>query len=596
MRLRWQLGMMAALALSAALVYVLLQAPDYTEAEYFEDVARLQHIRQLDAQWELDVMKARLDMLRGYDALVAPLRDLAALPPGLNKFPRNTELALGAQAYLKALEGKAAVVESFKSHNAVFRNSLAYLSAMADDFELHAAGPGPRHADEVRVMRAVRETLLETLEYIEHTADDDRAEIELQLAALLSARRGLSPVMRQLTGNFELHVRIVLGEHAEINRLVAEIMDAPTERRLNRIHAVLSDELQQASGRVRQHRLVLLALSVALSALLLYAAVGLLRSHATINRYNASLQQANDTLECRVQERTRQLEHAQSQLLAAARDAGKAEVATNVLHNVGNVLNSVGVSAALLQQQVKASRGPGLDLAVALLREQEARLGDFLANDERGRCLPEYLEGLALVLRTEREALAGELQQLHVRVDHVKEIVAAQQAYAGAASLLEQCLAQEVIEQALSMSAVSLARHSVAVIRDYAGVPPLRMDRHRVLQILVNLIGNAWRAMEGMPYRAHRITLRLRALDAQRLRIEVVDNGEGILPENLERIFAHGFTTRKDGHGFGLHSCILAARAMGGSLSAHSEGAGLGATFTLELPCLQEERHERAAA
>lgn len=596
MKRRWQLGVMAALALSAALLYVLLQAPDYTESEYFEDVARLQHIRQLDAQWELDVMKARLNMLQGYDALVAPLSDLADLPAGLNKFPRNAELALDAQTYLKALDSKVVLVESFKSHNAVFRNSLAYLSAIADDVELHAAGRGLRHADAMRITRGVRETLLETLEYVERAADEDWAEIELHLAALLSAKGSLPPAMRELTENFELHVRIVLREHAEINRLVADITNAPTERRLNQIHAGLSGQLQRASDRGRQQRVALLALSAALSALLLYAAGCLLRSHAIINRVNASLQQANDTLECRVQERTRQLEDAQSQLVAAARDAGKAEIATNVLHNVGNVLNSVGVSAALLQQQVKASRGPGLDLAVALLRDHEGRLGHFLEHDERGRCLPAYLEGLALVLRTEREILAGELQQLHGRVDHVKEIVAAQQAYAGVSCLFEQCLAEDVIEQALGMSAVSLARHGVTVIRDYAALPPLRMDRHRVLQILVNLIGNAWRAMEGMPHRAHRITLRLRAHDAQMLRIEVVDNGVGILPENLERIFSHGFTTRKDGHGFGLHSCILAAREMGGSLSAHSAGAGLGATFTLELPCQQEETHELAAA
>jgi signal transduction histidine kinase len=104
-----------------------------------------------------------------------------------------------------------------------------------------------------------------------------------------------------------------------------------------------------------------------------------------------------------------------------------------------------------------------------------------------------------------------------------------------------------------------------------------------VLQILVNLISNATRAMEAVTDRPRRLTLRLQASGAS-LRVCVRDDGEGISPENLTRIFAHGFTTRKTGHGFGLHSCALAARQMGGILTAQSEGPGKGATFTLEFP------------
>lgn len=589
MKPRWQLGVAIGLALAAALVYVLLQAPEYDEQAYFDDVAHLQKVHQLDAQWELDVMKVRLDMLHGYDALVSPLQDMARLPAQLHQRPRDTALAAGVRAYVQALDNKAALVEQFKSHNAVYRNSLAYLTALVDETKLASW----RRPERLPMAHLVRVALLETLEYIQHGDDGDRAGIELRLAGLMSGRRHMDGEMRRRAEDFDAHTRIVLREYAELSRLLADIINTPTELRLDQIHAALSGELKRASDRVRRHRLYLFALSVSLSGMLLYAAVRLLHSHALINRYNASLQQANDTLERRVCERTRQLEQAQSQLVEAAREAGKAEIATNVLHNVGNVLNSVSVSATLLLQQVKSSRGPGLDMAVALMREQDGALGDFLEHDERGRCLPGYLEGLALVLRTEREAMAGELAQLHGCLDHVKELVAAQQAHAGSACMLQQCVVADVVEQAVNMSAVSLARHGVTIIRDYDGLPPLLMDRHRVLQILINLISNARRAMEGVPERPHRITLRLRAGDM--LRIEVADNGEGILPENLDRIFTHGFTTRKDGHGFGLHSCILAARDMGGGLSVHSAGAGQGAVFTLELPFLQEGQDELAA-
>jgi two-component system, NtrC family, sensor kinase len=115
-------------------------------------------------------------------------------------------------------------------------------------------------------------------------------------------------------------------------------------------------------------------------------------------------------------------------------------------------------------------------------------------------------------------------------------------------------------------------------------MPVVRLDRARVLQILVNLISNASHALENAPGDAHQITLTVNAVAGSNLRVSVRDEGEGIPAQNLTRIFAHGFTTRKSGHGFGLHSCALAARQMGGTLTAHSDGPGRGATFTLELP------------
>jgi signal transduction histidine kinase len=115
------------------------------------------------------------------------------------------------------------------------------------------------------------------------------------------------------------------------------------------------------------------------------------------------------------------------------------------------------------------------------------------------------------------------------------------------------------------------------------------LDKHLVLQILVNLIGNAKRAIDGAPDRSHQLTLRIQVSEpanGSRLRIRVEDDGEGIAPENLGRLFSHGFTTRKNGHGFGLHSCALAAKQMAGTITADSDGLGKGATFMLELPAV----------
>ena len=283
------------------------------------------------------------------------------------------------------------------------------------------------------------------------------------------------------------------------------------------------------------------------------------------------------------------LEQMHEQLTNASRQAGMAEIANNVLHNVGNVLNSVNVSAGLIGDRTRDSKAQGLAKVVQLMNEHAADLGDFLTRDERGKVLLGYLNKLVAALAAEKSGIAEELHSLIKNIDHIKEIVASQQSYSGATSVVESVQIKELMEDALRMNAASMARHQITVVRDFAELPLLRLDKHLVLQILVNLIGNAKYAMDSVPDRSHHITLRTEIAvlaGAPRLRIVVQDDGEGITPENLLRLFSHGYTTRKNGHGFGLHSCALAAKEMAGTITARSDGPGTGATFTLELPVI----------
>jgi len=135
------------------------------------------------------------------------------------------------------------------------------------------------------------------------------------------------------------------------------------------------------------------------------------------------------------------------------------------------------------------------------------------------------------------------------------------------------------------MNALAIERHGVQLVREYSRSPAVLVEKHKVLQILVNLIRNAKYALDERGHSDKRLTLRVGVNGNDMVKILVIDNGVGIPPENLERIFAHGFTTKKHGHGFGLHSSVLAAKEMGGTLTVHSDGPGTGATFTLELPC-----------
>ena len=272
------------------------------------------------------------------------------------------------------------------------------------------------------------------------------------------------------------------------------------------------------------------------------------------------------------------------QLVDTSRAAGMAEVATGVLHNVGNVLNSVNVSANLVADKLRASKIVNLGKAAAMLREHQPDLGAFLTDDPKGRQLPGYLVSLADHLERERAVALQEVDSLRKDVDHIKDIVAMQQSYARVSGVVETLSLSALAEDALRMNEAALLRHEVRLVREFAEIPLVPTDKHKVLQILVNLIRNAKYALDERGHADKRVTVRIAAAGPERVMISVGDNGVGIPAENLTRIFGHGFTTKQDGHGFGLHSGALAAKEMGGSLSVHSDGLGHGATFTLELP------------
>lgn len=275
----------------------------------------------------------------------------------------------------------------------------------------------------------------------------------------------------------------------------------------------------------------------------------------------------------------------QEALEEAHRQAGMAEIATGVLHNVGNVLNSVNVSAGRISDRLADPRLENLARAAELLRTGAAQ-PDFLRTDERGRRLPDYLGLLAGHIADAHAVLREEARCLGDAVDHIKSIVAMQQSYAriGTSTMRTLCQASAICDDALRLEQPALDRARIAVRRDYAPMPEASLDRHRILQILVNLVANARQAVLAAAPRAGGIEVGTAPAAGGRLLIWVADDGVGIAAGDLERIFGHGFTTKPGGHGFGLHRCANAAAEMGGRLTARSDGPGRGARFELELP------------
>lgn len=283
------------------------------------------------------------------------------------------------------------------------------------------------------------------------------------------------------------------------------------------------------------------------------------------------------------------LAESQRRLMDASRMAGMAEVASGVLHNVGNAFNSVNTSATLMADQLRTSRLGSLAKVVQLFDEHAKDVGDFLTKDPRGKQLPNFLGELSRQLTKERESLVTELESLRRGVDHIKAVIAMQQNYAHPSTLAEDVSLPAIVEEALMMRGSSLTKNQVEVVKEFPSETRVRAARHRVLEILVNLLTNAEHAVVAAADSGRRVKFVITPANNGKVQLSVIDNGNGISPDHLQRIFSFGFTTKKEGHGFGLHNSALAAKEMDGALFARSEGLGKGAEFVLTLPAAQSK-------
>ena len=303
-------------------------------------------------------------------------------------------------------------------------------------------------------------------------------------------------------------------------------------------------------------------------------------------RTEARLGEKTGLLEQEIEERKRvqaEVDRVHRELVMASRLAGMAEVATGVLHNVGNVLNGVNVLASLIVTHVQKSKVSSVSKLASLFGEHRHDLGTFMTENANGQQISGYVERLAGHLADEQSSLLEKVKTITDNVQHIKEIVAMQQSYARIGGVLEQISLQDIVEDSLRMHHEAMARHGIKIVREFEGVPRVTVDRNKVLQILFNLLANAKYACEAGIQSPKQVTVRICQSNGC-VHVSVADNGFGIAPENLPKIFTQGFTTRRGGHGFGLHSSILAAQELGGSLHVQSSGLGLGAVFTLKIP------------
>jgi PAS domain S-box-containing protein len=272
------------------------------------------------------------------------------------------------------------------------------------------------------------------------------------------------------------------------------------------------------------------------------------------------------------------------ELQSSAHTAGMAEVANCVLHNIGNALNSVNITVKLLMERMAQTRVEGLKKLIELLNANKNNLSEFIRTDQTGKILPEYLSAVSNYLEDEKTYFSKELSDLNSKIEHIKSIIAMQQSISGSINITEKVDIHNLLEDALAFNNEFFEKNEIHIRRDYAKIPPIFVDKVKTMQALINILKNASESLMESKRSDKKIIIKTRESDSNFIYVEITDNGIGIKAEDIKKVFSYGFTTKKAGHGFGLHSSALNLQQVGGSLKAYSSGVDRGATFILTLP------------
>lgn len=280
------------------------------------------------------------------------------------------------------------------------------------------------------------------------------------------------------------------------------------------------------------------------------------------------------------------LDQSRKQLAESAHQAGMSEIASEMLHNIGNAVNSVNCSASQLEERLKGSKITGLRRSADLLRDQSdtQNLNNFFTSDSRGPKLVQYLIDLTAVMEQERTENQEEVSRLRETARHISDIIAAQQSYANRSDFRHEVNLNQVVNELLTINQELIRALEVQVELDVPELPELMLNKSKLTQVLVNLIRNSIQAMQAQPSDNRKLKLACQVVNENDLEIEVTDSGIGFDQEIQSKLFTHGFTTKSTGNGLGLHYCANAIREIGGHIAAQSPGPGLGATFRIRIP------------
>jgi signal transduction histidine kinase len=269
------------------------------------------------------------------------------------------------------------------------------------------------------------------------------------------------------------------------------------------------------------------------------------------------------------------------QLRETFHQAGLAETANGVLQNVEQVLSGVGVAASVMRRELIELRPERVQQVAKLIADHRKDIAVFLSEDVRGKYLPDFLLAVGAQLGDNTQKLVGELTDLDRCVHHLRDIIGAQQSLIPMGGSIEPTDLRDLVEVALLVQAPDFAR--VETLRELDDLPLIMTDRHKLLKIIVCFVSNARDALLLAGPGPARITVKLYR-DAEDAVFAIEDTGLGMTAETLAHLWEFGFTTKRNGSGVGLHASAIAAREIGATVAAHSDGVGQGARFSVRLP------------
>jgi len=545
-----------------------------------EVVALLRRLKQVDAEWNVDVLRSKTGLNTSYDPVTDPLTLIAALETALLRKAgeawrghdaSNARILQLLKRNKQAMDEKAALIERFKSQHAILRNSSRYLPAAAAEVVAGLEATAP--ASKAQVVQVVEEVLTQTLVYI-HTPETITAnKITEGLARLQRLGGALPTEAAERVAGFSAHAATVLKQEQLGNQLLADLAALPTARSIDELSDAHAQEYERLMVALQKDRWLLLGYSLLLLSALAYAAHRLLRSFRLLNKTNVELQRANI-----------QLKESQMHLVQSEKMSALGQMVAGIAHEINTPLAYVKGTVEVLNEQVAA---------VAGLAGHAQEFAQLLRDPQRSHDREQFNRGFrgfeAAVQEVVQHGVLDAVGQLLKDglhgIEQISEIITSLKSFSRLdRAKVSEFSVQEGLESTLVL-ARNMLKNRVEVRRQFGDVPRIHGSPSQINQVFLNLITNAVHAIpEG---RGERGVIILRTLMEGRdmVRVEIQDNGVGIPDDVLPRIFDPFFTTKAvgQGTGMGLSISFRIVQEHGGMILVDTV-PGTGTVFSVLLP------------